>query len=62
MLSVSSACYQFAPKIDGERRVRAGKYRDEVPLKGLYCAFCFVRTFVERRGNTLVSDIGCLKI
>jgi hypothetical protein len=56
-----SPWYQLVPKMDGKRWVCAGEYRDEVPLEGLYCAFCFVRPFVEG-GNTLVSDVGCAKV
>ncbi len=47
--------YQFAPKVDGERRVRAGEYGDEVTFERLYCPFCFIGSFVVR-GNALVFD------
>ncbi len=39
----------------------AGDNRDEVPIEGLYCAFCLVRPFVEG-GNTLVSDVRRSKV
>ena len=31
--------YQFVPKVDGERRVRAGEYGYEVTFERLYCPF-----------------------
>jgi hypothetical protein len=34
--------YEFVPKVDGERRVRASEDCDEVPLECLYGAFSFV--------------------
>jgi hypothetical protein len=49
------------PKVDGERRVRAGEYCNEVPLESLYDAFGFVCPFVVR-GNTLVGDMGRSKM
>ncbi len=53
--------YKFVPKVNGERWVSAGENRDEVPLEGLYCAFCFVHPFVEG-GNTLVSGVRRSKV
>jgi hypothetical protein len=34
--------YEFVPEVDGERRVRAGEDRDEVPLESLDGSFGFV--------------------
>jgi hypothetical protein len=47
--------YQFVPKVDGERRVRAGEYSYEVAFERLYCPLCFIGSFVIR-GNALVLD------
>ncbi len=48
--------YEFVPEVDGERRVRAGEDRNEMPLERLYGAFGFVCPFVVR-GNALVGDM-----
>ena len=56
-----SLWYEFVPKVDGERRVRASEDCDKVPLKGLYGAFSFVGPFVVW-GNALVGDVGCAEV
>ncbi len=53
--------YQFVPKVDGERRVRASKYSDEVTFESLYCLFGFIGSFVIR-GNALVLDSGSSEV
>ncbi len=47
--------YKFVSKVDGERRVRAGEYCDEMPFESLDGAFGFVGPFVVR-GDALVRD------
>ncbi len=53
--------YEFVPKVNGERRVRASEDCEEVPLEGLYGAFSFVGPFVVW-GNALVGDVGCSEV
>jgi hypothetical protein len=34
--------YEFVPKVDGEQRMCAGKYCDDMPLEGLCSSLCLL--------------------
>ena len=46
------------PKVDGERRVRAGEYSYEMTFERLYCPFCFIGSFVVRRDALVFDSAG----